>query len=331
MERRIRISLTMFDLVKGLAMFFVLLRHSIPWDVGARPEWRALYSVLMPVFFVTGGFWLKPKDWRAGARAAAEQLLKPYLLCLAVIAGTGFVHRFITGGLEEWVQTFLLPGLLGMSGEGSRFGPLWFLLALFWAWTLFYLITAVKDVRGQTALAVFCGAAGGCLIGLRPPFQLAQGFIGAFWVYGGYRVKKEKLLEKPLRPAVFLAAAALWLGSVRFGSMDLAMYQVRGGFLSALGSLCGAFLVIKAALYANRWETRAFDGLRLAGRYTMWILCVHGVEGALVPWQAVGRLAGLEGAAGCVCWLLARSLLIGIVCAGLERIQKYRIRKKALV
>lgn len=328
MKKKIRVSLTMFDMLKGLAMLLVLVRHSIVRDVGAQIEWKFLYSILMPVFFVTGGFWMKPKEWKNGIRAGCEQILKPYIVSMAVIEGTGLLHRGLTGELGDWIETFLLPGLLGMSGEGSRFGPLWFLLALFWAWSLFYLIVSVKDVRMQTGLAVLCGAAGSVWIGFMPPFQLAQGMIGSFWVYSGYRIKKERLLEKPLHAVWGMGMAALWVFTIWYGTMDLAMYRVNGGFISVLGSLCGAFLVIKVFLHLNLLENRIFDGLRLVGRYTMWILCVHGIEGALVPWRVLDRFADRNVWTGWIGWFVLRCLLIGCICVVLERIQKYKIRKR---
>ena len=50
MSRNVKLSLTMFDLLKGTAMIAVILLHSIDWDIQEQIGWKMLYSVLMPAF-----------------------------------------------------------------------------------------------------------------------------------------------------------------------------------------------------------------------------------------------------------------------------------------
>lgn len=326
-RQNIQLSLTMFDLLKGMAMLAVILQHSISWDVHERFEWKLLYSVLMPVFFVTSGYWMKAKPFKEGVKSAAKQILKPYLFTLLAIEGIGLVHRILTGDIRNWLDVFFFPGILGMSGAGSRLGPLWFLLALFWAWTLFYLTAAIKRERAQICAALLAGVAGGIWIAFRPPFQLAQGLIGFFFLYGGYLLKKKKILPRKLNPLQILLMAFFWLFSAFAGTMDMGMYDVRYGFFSMAGSFCGAFLVIRAFLRLDFLENPPADAIRMIGRYTMWILCIHGLEGAVVPWDSLLFFVRKDTWAGCVCWLAMRLLFIGAGCAALEKWNRFHRRQ----
>ena len=327
MSRNVKLSLTMFDLLKGTAMIAVILLHSIDWDIQEQIGWKMLYSVLMPAFFVTSGYWMKPRKITAGIKGAAKQILRPYLLTILAIEGIGLVHRLATGNFQNWLDVFFLPGLLGMSGPGTRFGPLWFLLALFWAWVFFYLTASVENERLQIGLAVLSGIAGGAWISFNPPFQLAQGLIGFFYLYCGYYLKKKKLLQNELELKIALPAVLYWLLMVYFGSMDMGMYRIRYGFLSIVGSLFGAVILIRFFLRIDFMKNPVADGLRTVGRYTMWILCVHGLEGAVVPWNILFRYVEKDTWAGCFLWFVLRLTVVAVGCAVLEQWNRIRLRR----
>lgn len=317
----------MFDLLKGAGMLLVVLVHSISWNVQDQLGWKVVYSLLMPVFFVTSGFWLRKMDFRSGVSVSARFVLKPYLITVLAIEIIGLGHRMATNDLTDWVKTFLVPGILGRSGENSRFGPLWFLLALFWAWCLFYMIMLLEKERVQIVCAAACGIAGGILLPYKLPFQAAQGLIAAFFVYAGYWMKRNRIFEKKLSAAAAAGLAVLWGITVLFGSMDLGMYDVKYGFLSIAGSTAGVLLLIRIFLYMNTFENPVFDILEQTGRYTMWILCVHALEGAVVPWELFRRYMPHAMWGGALCWFLMRSVLIGVMCAGMLRLQKIWARR----
>ncbi len=327
MSRNVKLSLTMFDLLKGTAMMAVILLHSIDWDIQEQIGWKMLYSVLMPAFFVTSGYWMKPRKIKAGIKGAAKQILKPYLLTLLAIEIVGLIHRLATGNFQNWLEVFFVPGLLGMSGPGTRFGPLWFLLALFWAWVFFYLAVSVENEKWQAGLAVLAGIVGGACISLEPPFQLSQGLIGFFYLYCGYSLKKKKLLQKDIRLGIGFPAALYWLIMVYFGSMDMGMYYVRYGFLSIVGSLFGAVFLIRFFLRIDFVKNPVVDILRTVGRYTMWILCVHGLEGAVVPWNILFRYVDKDTWAGCFLWFILRLTVIAVGCVTLEQWNRIRMRR----
>ena len=327
-DSKVVLGLTMFDMFKGVGILAVVFLHSINWTIQNQFGWKLIYSVLMPAFFIISGYWLNPKPILEGIKSSARQLLQPYLITLVIIEGIGLLHRLLTGNLKNWLQAFFIPGILGMSGPGTRFGPLWFLLALFWSWVLFYWTTTCFEEKKQLLMATLAGIVGGIWISYRPPFQLAQGLIGFFFLYNGFLMKKKGWLSQGLRMYLYLPMGFYWLLMVWLGTMDLGMYEVRYGFFSILGSLFGAMLVIRLFLYLEFLDTSWTESVRRIGRYTMWILCIHGLEGAVVPWNVLFHFVKKDTWAGCISWFILRCVVIGIGCVVLEQWNRKKIRRR---
>lgn len=325
------INLTMFDLLKGVAMIAVVFGHSFGMvDDAVLGPWfgKILYSILMPSFFVVSGYWLKKKKIKIGIKMSVDYLLKPYLLVILIINIIGFVHRALQGNLQEWLEVFLIPSVLVSTKGANRVGPMWFIFALFLAWSLFYLVLSMKNQKMHHVIALLAAVVGGALMIVKPPFQIAQGLVAFFYVYCGYLLKKKKLLDTKIHPLIYVFLAAGWGVSVVFGSMDLYLYDVRYGVFSVLGSLCGAFLIIKIFLYLNLLEWRVLDGIRWLGRYSMWVLCVHAVEHVAVPWKILFRFVRQGTVQGCLVHFVVRFVMIVAVCLVLLKLQMLWIQKK---
>lgn len=157
---------------------------------------------------------------------------------------------------------------------------------------------------------------------LELPFQIGQGLSCYFLVYSGYIIKKKKLLEKTISPGVFVLLSSSWVISILYGSMDFGTYNMKYGFLSLVGSLCGSFLVIKLFLLLNSIENVLFDAIKWIGRHSMWILCIHSVEAAVVPWKILFSYISQESLAGMVLQFVLRCILIGCIFFCITIVQK---------
>ncbi len=332
MEQKNLVNLTMFDLLKGVLMILVVLRHSMVSSVDDSIFWRILYSFMMPVFFITSGYWMKKRKFRAGVESSARGLLKPFGVVLVTVNGIGALHRLLSHNLEEWVNVFLIPTLLVRSGEESRIGTMWFVFALFLSWCLFYGAVNLWKEQGQMIFACVCGVAAGLLMPWCLPFQISQGLAGFFFVYGGYQMKKKKLLEKRLSWGTGILIAGVWVLSIIYGSMDLAVYKMDHGLLSLPGSLCGAYLTIRLFLHLNCFEHVILDKIRWMGRYSMWILCIHSVEGTVFPWKVLFAFIPQNSWAGVWAQFVLRWCFIGGVCwlliLGQRRLHQYKMREE---
>lgn len=304
----------MFDFLRGMAISLVLVKHSIHTDVESQIFWRLIYMVLMPVFFMISGYWLKKKTIREGIRSSLQSFLKPYVISMLIINIVGFVHRLLEHDLDEWVSLFLTPSVLVYSGENSRIGAMWFMIALMGAWIIFYFIIQMEKEQLQYIACLGIGIAGYFLLDLHLPFQIAQAMIAQVFVYAGYFLKKQKLLEKSLKIWQLLLLGVIWfiIGLVfcRNSICDLATYHFGDSPLVFLGCICGCDLVIYIGIRINAIENPVFEKLSQAGRYTMWILCIHSVEAAVFPWKYLFKVVPEESVFGMILQLLCRTLMI---------------------
>lgn len=324
------INLTMFDLLKGIAMLLVMFGHSFGGENAELGEWfgRILYSVLMPSFFVVSGYWLKKKKFKVGLKSSVEYLLFPYCVVMILINCVGLAHRLLQGELQEWVTNFLIPSALVMTFRPNRVGPMWFVFALFLAWFIFYIVIHIQSERVQYALVLFAAILGGALLPLNLPFQIAQGLIAFFYVYCGYILKKKKLLDKKHHPILYVVLALAWLVTVIFGSMNLYEHDVKYGIFSILGSLCGAYILIKIFLYINLLEWRVLDGIRWIGRYSMWFLCLHTIEHGAFPWGILFKFVNQGTLHASLVFFVLRLILVIIGCVVLQKMRQYWIARK---
>ncbi len=319
MRGKAKISLTMFDLLKGTVIFLVLLLHSFmhvePCLTIARSiPGRIVLSAAMPCLFMVSGYWLGKRKLTAGLKTSAVFLLKPYLIAGGLIVGISFVHRLLIGELAQWRDEFLSSFLLVGAEDGGRMGALWFVFALFLAWCLYYLVINIPQEKGQIAVCCLCALAGIFLMPFKLPFQICQGLLGFFYVYAGYQMKRRKLLQKQISPGILIVLAVLWAAGALFGRLNLGLSEVKNGLLSVPGFLCGGFLIIRLFLCLNVCQGKLADWIRKAGRYSLWILCIHSVEANVFPWKLMWRYFPRETVFGAALHLVLRCVLIGVVC-----------------
>lgn len=324
------INLTMFDLLKGVAMLGVVFGHSFGGENAVLGDavGKVLYSLLMPAFFVVSGYWLKKKSIKVGVKTSFEYLFIPFVIVISIIDLVGFGYRFIQNDLDSWFNVFLIPSLLVSTAGANRVGPMWFVFALFLAWSLFAAVINLKSQKWQWILVISAALVGGALMPLKLPFQIAQGLIAFFFVYCGYILKKMKLLDAKQHVLVYVVMIAAWVCTVVFGSMNMYAYDVKYGILSVLGSLCGALIVIKLFLYINLSELFVLDGIRWVGRYSMWFLCIHAIEHAVFPWKILFRFVEQGTILGSLMQFLCRLVFIIIGCIVIQKVQRYWIGRK---
>lgn len=324
--------MTMFDMLKGLGMILVVVLHTLSWTI--EENMFAHYSLnfirvfLMPMFFMISGFWLKEKAFITGYVDSKKQLLKPYGYAVGVILLISLIHRGLKGAFAEWYQVFLYPFLLGYSGENSRMSALWFFVALYFGWCLFYLTGGIKDEKIRTGVFVLTGTIGGILLPFHLPFQICQGLIASSFVYAGYVVKKKKMLTLVLRWYSIVLMVLMWAAATFLCSMNPAMYDMKAGIFSIAGSIAATFLVLYYGVLLNHFENRLTDLIRMVGRYTNIILCVHSVELAVVPWDVMYGLIGDRPLIRFTVVLILRVIFLVVTCSGINLIKR-KWRKKA--
>lgn len=332
MRLRPKMSLGMFDLLKGVIILYMIFRHTVAWvDQTDTLIEKLLFTMYIPTLFMVSGYWLKKRKLKDGLKNSFQSLMKPYLIVCAVILAVGAVHRALIHDMRDWVDSFLVPIILGTSGEGGRIGAMWFVLALFIGWCLFFLAVDRLGERGQLIAACAGALAGALLLPLRPPYQIGQGLIAFFYVYAGYFIKRKKLLERELSPWVWALLVAVWAAGACFSGQNLALYKIENGFLNIPGTLCGAFLMIRLFLRLNALEWRALEPIRWLGRYSLWILCVHAVEEEVFPWKILFWFVPRESVLGLGLHFVLRMALVVAMCHGMLWLRRRTAERKRAV
>lgn len=321
MERKSNVNMVMFDFIKGLAMLAVVFIHS--GAVADRDTYLIVLirSVVVAVFFMASGFWLRRRKLRTGFRMAAQQLLNPYAITLGIILAVGFVHRLLSRDLQDFLDLFLLPVL--KRGAGPRTGALWFLVATFWTWCMYYLLMRLKDVRLRGALVVLGAVIGMGLLPLHDyTYLLPQSLLMLPYIYGGNRIREKGLFDKevPAWLLVLLSLPALVLAA--FGKIDVIMDVADFGILNIAAQLLFGYALIYITLLINAKQWKWTEGIMEIGRHSLWVLCIHSIEMSVFPWSVLWRFAAPDSVPGILLHFVLRCAIIQFGCIALRRGQK---------
>jgi len=326
-EKRSNVNMVMFDFVKGLAMLAVVFIHS-----GAVADHDTypivlIRSVVVAIFFMASGFWLRKRKLKTGIRMAAEQLLVPYAVTLGVILAVGFAHRFLTHDMQDYLDLFILPVL--KRGAGPRTGALWFLVATFQTWSMYYLLMRLKDGRLRFALVLLGAVVGMGLLPLHDyTYLIPQSLLMLPYIYGGYWIREKGLFDKnvPVWLLVVLSVPALVLAA--FGKIDVIMDVADFGIVNIAAQLLFGYALIYVTLLINAKEWKWTEWIMEIGRHSLWVLCIHSIEMSVFPWSILWRFVDPGSLAGILTHFVLRSVGILLGCLALRKGQGLLHKRK---
>ena len=320
MEKKTNVNMVMFDFAKGLAMLAVVLIHS--GEVAYTDTYLTvmLRSVVVAVFFMASGFWLRKRKPQTGIRQAAQQLLIPYAITLGIILVVGFVHRLLTGELQDYLDVFILPVL--KRGAGPRTGALWFLVATFWTWSMYYLLMRLKKERLRIALVILGAVVGSGLLPLHDyTYLIPQSLLMLPYIYGGFWIREKKLFDKDIPVWLLIAMSIPALVLAAFGKIDVIVDVADFGILNIAAQLLFGYAVIYVTLLINAKEWKWTEWIMEIGRHSLWILCIHSIEMSVFPWSILWNFVAPDTVAGALTHFILRSIGILIGCLALRKIQ----------
>ena len=318
MEGKTNVNMVMFDFAKGLAMLAVVFIHS-----GAVANFDTypivlIRSVVVAMFFMASGFWLRKRKVKTGIRQAAQQLLIPYAVTLGIILVVGFVHRYLTHDMQDYLDEFILPVL--KRGAGPRTGALWFLVATFWTWSLYYLLMRLKNARLRLLLVILGAVIGAGLLPLHDyTYLLPQSLLMLPYIYGGNWIREKGLFDKkvPAWLLVVMSIPALVLAA--FGKIDVIMDVADFGIINLAAQLLFGYALIYVTLLINAKEWKWTEWIMEIGRHSLWVLCIHSIEMSVFPWNVLWRFVAPESITGILAQFVLRSLGILIGCLALRK------------
>ena len=325
------------DAAKAIAMILIVLGHvGIPDDGGF--SFQFVHGFHLVVFFILSGYTFKIGPLTNSYLSQKfKRLMTPYFItCVFVLIFDVLYELFLNGNQsiqavtasigKDLLRTFYGSGsfteiVTGVE-TGARIGAIWFLPALFFALALFrFLSSKIKDnkILGiVTAIVAIVGNITARFVWL--PFSIQSGIFAVFFLWLGYTIKKNSLLEK-LKWYHYLIALIVFLGGIYldFSAVYFVSANATDLLISTVVGLCGAALVYLLAKLAGKTKIICWYGV-----HSMTLLCVHLVVLETFPLGRIMKLFGLGGKAAF--WgIIILHLLLVLVLTPLVELFKTRI------
>lgn len=300
MEKKYKNRMGMFDFIRGIAIFFVVIKHTICyWGEGQQvlgPIFALLYQThrfWMPVFLMISGYWFSAKDIKDYTRKRFVGFVKSYLkigvaatICYAIIHYCRFHSvRATTKGSIGVMLAFLFGSKEPLSvGPLTIYdvGPAWFLVVLCLGDILLNIILNIQRIHNKF-FAVATLAIVGLFVGKLPwvPFCMSTTLVSVLGLYIGYELKRSKYLISVWKLRDYIGV--ILLSGVGICIMGISYFK--SADLEILAGLPGAILLLRLGLYLEKKQNRVIDFFKRMGRYTLWILMVHTVEMLSFDWR----------------------------------------------
>ena len=356
---KIENSLGMFDLYKGIAMLLMVFFHIkslFPsFNVGAMTSiedvidkmpyvfrlpifGRILFSIyvmfpvsMMPSLLIVAGYGYRKRSISKALKLNAKELLKPYIItALATTLANVVMHyaffRYLPGALKESGCVFggFILGLSQTTQIGNVMlyanGPMWYILAMFWALTVYNII--INKLSGKKIPYFVCGVSivGWLLSYIKNiPFCLSQGLIGVIYVGIGHYLKKSKffLREHAIKEKIIILFTIIvpnfLLGM--FGCItEMADNIYSLGPINYVENGLFGVLVLYLFLRLNGLRGKITSAIRKIGRYSLFVMSVHTAEMIAIPWYVVAEHFQARQLFGLVMIYIIKLLIIFTAC-----------------
>lgn len=306
-EKVYKNRMSMFDLLKGFAIFIVVFWHTYDyWNgnpalIGVQIPLNLIWLGLMPAFLLASGYWFKPKPVKSYTKSQISSLMKPYAFVGIMAAGCCAVINFLRfhtlrsayGGARGIVLGFLTGSQNVYTIKGRiicNLGPAWFLFTLCWAGIILNLIMKSSKIKyKKTVIGILLVI--GIILERAPWLPLCPcGVLEAvFTLYCGYCLKESKFLIRKwyVKDYVILTVLVILGYIVGIGIM------FAGGSQSYIARIVPgiphAVVYMRIALHLEHIQNRFTDFVRKLGRYSLWIFVVHSIEVLSFDWHLLSE------------------------------------------
>lgn len=294
----------MFDFIKGLAIFFVVLCHVLASfsenELVNRLNLcvRTLSMFWMASLLMASGYWMVPKKTKEYTKKIFSSFLKQYvgvgivtLFCYMMIHYIRF--RWIPGAIKGGFGV-VLAFLLGNKYEVTfgkvtiyEIGPAWFLVVLCLGSIMLNIVLNTQWIRHKTLVMVLLGVFGVVLEHIVwSPYCLGPSFAGSLCLFVGYRLRQSKYLIATWRKWEYIRLVVLLLVGIVM-MMFCFWAGVYGMSAELLTTIPVGIVVLRLGLLTETAKNGVVRFFRHLGRYTLWILMVHTVEMLSIDWSAL--------------------------------------------
>lgn len=270
-----------FDIMKGVGIVLVLIGHVLVHGVA----YKIIASFHMPVFFLLSGYFChRSSDGKFSISKTvvknSRRLLLPYLFTMLLLVLWGCVQSVCKGSPDYAIKP-LLSSILGVNDPISSkwgnlyIGPMWFLLALFFAKTIFELI--INIIRKDELVLIISFVLSILSLWIfkflpASPWCVIQGlgaieFLAIGWYFRNHEI--------PL----WLKMASIWAWpvAIAFSSLELSCCHYGLFPVDVLGACGGTYFLWWISSQINKLQI--ISNLFVCfGFYSLAILCFHNFE-----------------------------------------------------
>lgn len=269
---RMRERNPVFDMMKGLAIFLMVLGHCQIHEV----LFHIIYLFHIPMFFIVSGYFYTPKDWKTCCKTDLRRLILPYLIFAAIV-----LLKFLIDAFR--LQDFSVPVRFGKSILTGDFGigPIWFLLALFWCREIFN--ASAKWKWGMPIAIVSSILVGAFGLGVNSFLAFFEGVSSIVFYSLGFALSKMKLEVSSLVASISFAisvAVFFLCGEMDVHTMHYPLYPLN--VLGALSVTLFLYWLFKTIWFGK--YVKCF--FAFYGRWSLLLLGVHYTEFMLFDWYA---------------------------------------------
>lgn len=334
-------QLGFFDFYKGILMICIPVLHILNLWKSSKGAWDcstllSKTSVVVVSFFVISGYGFRPTNMWKCIKKQCQQILLPYcymaIACIVIM----LIKNLIRGRaiLEE-----IIPCVSGFffchTGSSYLFGKYvfevssgWFLWTLLLAWIILNAVFLLKDEK-KIHVTVFClGILGMCLTLYSPwIWCIPQSLLAAVLLYIGYLIKTKKFFFSVM-PIKYIVLSILLFGvSIIFGASNMGSNYWRLGVLDFWGTVAGTILLLKIYSYIIIPDNLFTEIIMTIGRYTYWIVCLHGIDMIAVNFENIIIHFHLPYVVNILFHIGLDALFIVLGCKVILEVKKYRIKK----
>ena len=281
--------LGMFDLIKGIGMMFVVVFHTLSfadvshWIVDA--VWALGY--MMACFFSVSGFQFRPGPMKQITKRCAKTYLPMYFRLAAAVLLFMLLRRRVS--LLSYLVGFSLGKFYPRMFDGFYLGGIglgWFVLSLLWGSILLNLVLKIKNGWLRTLCVLALSALRYVLdTEYTDYFCLYRAFEALPAMYVGYCVYAWNLLgasESGWKRYLPYALAVLMIPAIYVESDAWWM-----NIIWSLGDIVWGYAAICFSRDTVRKSGFLLELIRKIGRYTPWIITVHGMEMICFEWDKI--------------------------------------------
>lgn len=286
------------DIMKGITILLVMVGHYF----NNRLVSTFIWSFHMPLFLFISGYFFRDLPIRQRIHKAFVSILMPYwitIFAMSVLEGIYFLIQnhlgFGSVSVLRMVAKRIFSGFFVFASDfGVPFKPehiptvyaLWFLGALFVGEIYLALLLKLKNVYLRLIILLYAVFFSKWLITWTfIPLGLHYGTVFAAWLYVGYLYRNDPRFiitpaaEKILIVLWFLIALFEYKADYRF-DINQFLYSFYGfELLSAFG---GILFIKRISQWMERFSPFLTNFFAYIGSKTIWILCVHATDQALL-------------------------------------------------